>query len=253
MGLPARACLLLTICAVFALAQGAQNNDVQNTAAGTVRLHQTWGPKGSAPGTSLELREVSRSGPEVVFRLFAHGVDPDGAYSLVAWPVSQKGPSTVVKGVTLGSGGLAICPGRPDTCGSAAKPNDPVEIKLTPIAGEPVRLALISANNQVRVFAKTVPNPIRGKDRSCALEAVLLTPGAELVLLEGEGFAPNTEVTMSSASGGESHSQTAKVGADGKYLGALLPFTAKATSGVAAVTLKGVGCAPAVKVNWGRR
>lgn len=246
-----RACAVFAGFAGLALSQPPQT--AENTAAGLVRLHQTWGPKGSAPGTSLEIKEVSRSGAEVVFRLFAHGLDKDGAYSLVAWPVTQKGPSQTLKGVTLDSSGMAICAGQPDTCGRPEKPNDPIDVKLTPAAGEPVRLALISANNQIRVFAKVVPNPIRGKDKSCSVEATLLTPGAELVLLEGEGFPPNTQVTMSSNSGGEAHAQTAKVSADGKYVGAILPFTAKETKGTAMVSLKGVGCAPGVKVAWGKR
>jgi len=185
--------------------------------------------------------------------LYAEGVAKDKAYSLLAWPVTQKGPSKVLSGVTLDASGLAICAGTPGTCGSADKPNDPIDLKLRPVPGEPVRLGLISEDGATKVFAKVVPIPLRGEDRGCVVEGVLLTPSAELVLIEGSGFPANGDLMMDSNSEGERHAGKAKADQDGRYTTAVLPYKQEGPShGTLKVTLKSAGCSPSVEVPWGR-
>ena len=110
-------------------------------------------------------------------RLYAAGVPKDTIWSLIAWPVTQKSPSTVLQGITLDDSGLAVCAGTRGTCGSSAKPNDPIDLPTRPVPGEPVRLALVSTDRKIKVFAKTVPVPLRGEDKTCAVEATVLMPG----------------------------------------------------------------------------
>jgi hypothetical protein len=174
-------------------------------------------------------------------------------YALVAWPVTQRGPSQVLSGVTLDASGLAICAGAPGTCGSADRPNDPIDLPIQPVAGEPVRLGLVSKDGATKVFAKTVPVPLRGEDRGCAVEGILLTPGAELVLIEGSGFPSNTEVKMESDSEGERHGGKGQADPGGRYSTAVLPYKQGVARGTLNVTLKSAGCSPAVSIPWGRR
>ncbi len=216
-------------------------------------MHQAWGSKASTPNTSLVIKESERSGQAIKFRLIASGVPKDSAYTILAWPVTQKGPSEVLKGVTLDASGLAICAGVPGTCGSADKPNDPIDLVLAPIPGEPVRIALISADGATKVFSKLVPIPLSGDDRGCRIEATLLTPGAELVLIEGSGFPPNSDVSMESESEGEHHSGKAKTDVDGRYASAILPYRQGVAHGSAKVNLKAAKCAPSLTFAWGRR
>jgi len=225
---------------------------VQQSAENLVRMHEGWGSKASTPGTSLVLNESTRSGQIVKFTLIAAGVPTGQDYTLVSWPVTQKGPSEVLRGVTLDASGLAICAGTAGTC-SANKPNDPIEVNLRPIPGEPVRLGLVSADGATKIFAKAVPVPLRGEDRGCRVEATLLTPGAELILIEGAGFASGSDVTMDSESEGERHGAKGKADADGHYESALLPYRAGAVKGTTKVRLEADKCAPSVSVQWGRR
>jgi len=160
---------------------------VPDAAANLVKAHNNWGPKASTPGTSAVLKESGRSGTIIRFRLYVEGAPKDTIYSLVAWPVTQKSPSKSMEGVTLDASGLAICAGTPGTCGGD-KPNDPIDLIFQPVPGEPVRVGLISTDGAIKVLVKTVPIPLRGEDRGCAVDAVLLTPGSELVLIEGSGF-----------------------------------------------------------------
>ncbi len=161
--------------------------DVQDAMRNLVRMHNAWGSKGSTPGTSLAIKESSRSGQVIKFRLYAEGLPKDEIYSIVTWPVTQKGPSELVKGVTLDAAGQAICAGTPTTC-SGDQLNDPIDIARDPVPGEPLRLGLVSADGRIKVFAKVVPVPLHREDRGCTVEAVLLTPGSELVLIVGSGF-----------------------------------------------------------------
>ncbi len=155
--------------------------------------------------------------------------------------------------MTLNASGLAICAGVPGTCGSDDKPNDPIDLGLQPAPGEPVRLGLISADGAIKVFAKVVPVPLRGEDRGCSVEGVLLTPGAEVVLVEGSGLPADSELKIDSNSEGERHSENGKADKDGHYTSVMLPYKQGVLRGTLEVSLKSAGCSPSVRVPWGRR
>lgn len=225
----------------------------QNSAENLVRMHEAWGSKASTPNASLVIKESERSGQVIKLRLIAEGLPKDGVYSLVTWPVTQKGLSVALRGVTLDASGLAICAGTLGTCGSADKPNDPIDLVTQPIPGEPVRMGLVSADGAVKVFAKLVPNPLRGEDRGCSVEATLLTPGAELVSIVGSGFPPVIDLTMDTESEGERHGGKGQTDANGRYVSAILPYKQGVAGGIAKVTLKAAKCMPSVSVAWGRR
>lgn len=230
----------------------SSNADVPDAATNLVRMHNAWGSGASTPNASLTIKESSRSGRTIKFRLSAEGVAKDGIYSIVAWPVTQKQPVEVQQGVTLDATGLAICAGTPTTC-RGSKPNDPIDLVLQPVPGEPVRIGLVSASGAIKVFAKIVPVPLRGEDRGCTVEGVLLTPGSELVLIEGSGFPANSELTMDSNSEGERHSQKSKADSAGRYAIAILPYKQGVTEGSLKVDLKSATCSPSVRIPWGRR
>jgi hypothetical protein len=227
--------------------------NVQDAVSNLVKMHEAWGPNASSPNTRLTVKESARSGQVIKFRLYAEGLPKDGIFTMVSWPVTQKGPSKSLAGVTLDESSLAICAGKPGTCGTADKPNDPIDLTVLPVPGEPLRVGLISEDGATKVFAKVVPIPIRGEDRGCGVEGVLLTPGAELVLIEGSGFPANAELLMDSDSEGERHSEKKKADADGHYASAMLPYKKGLTRGTLRVTLKSEGCSPSIKVPWGRR
>ncbi len=217
-----------------------------------VKAHQAWGPAASTPNTSLTLKEASREGAIVRIRMYATGLPKEGTYTLMTWPVTQRGPVESLRGVTFNESGLAVCAGTPGTC-AGDKPNDPIDVALRPIPGEPSRLALISADQSIKIFAKIVPNPLKGEDKGCSVEAVLLTPGSELVLIEGTGFPPNSDIVLDSESEGERHGGKAKTDADGRYVSGILPYKQGVARGTAKVNLKSAGCSPSVSFPWGKR
>jgi hypothetical protein len=216
--------LLLASTMAIAFPLLAQNN-APDAATNLTRMHEAWGEKATTPNTSLTIKETSRSGNTVRFRLYATGVPKDSVFTLVAWPVTQRGPSESLKGVTFDEKGLAICAGRPGTCGTPDNPNDPIDLPFNPAPGEPLRLGLISSDGATKLFAKLVAVPIRGEDRGCRVDATLLTPGAELILLEGSGFPAGGEITIQSNSEGERHDGKGTADSTGRYISAFCPLS----------------------------
>ena len=246
--------IVLASIALPALGQGtAAPSGTEDAVNRLVKAHQAWGPAASTPNTSLSLKEASREGSIIRIRMYATGLPKQGTYTLVSWPVTQRGPGESLRGVTFDESGLAVCAGTPGTCGSPDKPNDPIDLALRPVPGEPVRLGLVSMEGSIKVFAKFVPLLLKGEDKGCSVEAVLLTPGAELVEIEGAGFPANADIAMDSDSEGERHNGKGKTDSNGAYTSAILPYKQGVTHGTAKVSLKSMGCSPSVSVPWGKR
>lgn len=216
-------------------------------------MHEAWGPRASTPNVSLTIVEESRTGADFRYALRATGIRSGTVFTLMSWPVTQRGPAEVLQGVTFDDKGMAICAGRAGTCGNPAFPNDPIHIPFRAVPGEPVRLAIVSSDGLIKAFAKIVPLPLQGENKGCRVSATLLTPGAELLFIEGTGFTPNAELTMSTESEGEKHDLKGKDDAQGRFISALLPFKQGLTRGTVKILLNGGGCSPAVSVPWGKR
>jgi hypothetical protein len=240
---------LLFVIIDIAFAQSAPST--QQTAQKMIAMHDAWGERASSPNTKLAIVEESRSGDAFRFRLHAKGLPAGTIFNLVSWPVTQREPALVLRGVTFNESGIAICAGRPGTCGNAEKPDDPIDLPLRPSAGEPIRIGVISEDGTVKAFAKIVPRPYVAEDKSCRVMATLLTPRAELLYVEGTGFTAGTEIAMLTDSEGEKQEGQGKVDAAGRYVSALLPFKKGAAGGKVNIRLKAQGCSPAISVPWG--
>jgi hypothetical protein len=237
---------------LFASALFAQTApNAEQLAQQLTRLHDAWGVRASTPNVTLVIVEQSHTGPEFRYRLQATGISADTVVNLVAWPVTQRGPPEVLRGVTFNDMGFAVCAGRPGTCGDPAKPDDPIDIPFRPVPGEPVRLSVVSQDGAIKSFAKIVPVPLQGEDKGCRVSATLLMPGAELVFVEGTGFVPNSDLTMASESEGEKHDAKGKVDAQGRYISALMPYKQGLARGRIIIRLKASACSPTVSVPWG--
>lgn len=173
---------------------------------------------------TLAIVEQSHTGAQFRYRLQAKGIPADSVVTLVSWAVTQRGPVEALRGVTFDDMGWAVCAGKPGTCGDPAKPDDPIEIPFRAVTGEPIRLGVVSPAGGLKAFAKVVPLPLQSEDKGCRVSAVLLTPGAELLFIEVDGFVPNSELFMPTDSEGEKHDLKGKTDADGRYVSALMPY-----------------------------
>ncbi len=225
----------------FVFAAAAACAQVPEAATKMVLTHQAWGPKASTKNASLTIREASRSGQTVTVRLYAKGLPANGVLTLMNWPITEQNPVETMRGISLGPDGIAMANGKP------------VEVSVTPLPGEPLRLGLVSADRAAMAFAEMSPIPIQAEDRGCTLQATLLTPGAEMLLIEGSGFPPNAEYTTESNSEGERQAGRNKAGPDGKFSFAVLPYKEGLAKGTIVIGVKVPQCSPSITVPWGRR
>ena len=242
---------LSSVAASAALAQTPKTPE--QLAAQMSNMHDAWGPRASSPNVSLAIAEESRTGADFRYGLRATGVPPGAVFTLVSWAVTQREPAEVLQGLTFDDKGVAVCAGRAGTCGDPAVPNDPIHLPFHAVPGEPVRFGIVSSDGSIKAFAKVVPLPLQGEDKGCRASATLLTPGSELLFVEGTGFPPNAEVAMSGNSEGEKHDSKEKANAQGRFTSALLPYKQGLTHGAVKIVLKSAACSPAVTVPWGKK
>lgn len=217
-----------------------------------VRSHSGWSSALNTPGATLDLEEMSRAGNEIAYRLRGSGLPSGKRYTLIQWPVTGD-PVEAMRGITFNETGIAICAGSPGTCGTPDVPNDPIRFVLHPALGEPFRIALAAENEPtVRALLKVVPVPNEGRDKGCRVQAVLLRPQAQIVILESSGFAAGAELTLESESAGERVTGKGKADAAGAYSSMLLPYVKGRSGGTTRVRLRSSACAPSVAFRWGK-
>lgn len=217
-------------------------------------LQKSFGKAMNSPGVELSLKEISRWRTSdrtlVKYGLYATGLPKDLIYSLLRVQISGK-VLRQMDGVTIDSGGRAICAGRKGTC-SGSTPNSPIELVFFAGKSEPMRLSLVSNDDShVKGFIQVIPFPNSVTDKGCRLQSILGTPKGELMYIQGSGFEPNEDLTIDSESAGEKNHGLSKAEADGSYFAAALPNVLGKTSGTTVWSVKGENCNPTLTFSWG--
>src|SRR6185503_6685591 len=156
------------------------------------RAEASWGPPDSAKGMSLALKETGRTknaaaGTEITYQITGQGFTPDMQLTMLRWPLNQS-VARVMSGIVVNASGTAVCgvvapgPAAPTDAASAAgakaaqqepvpsctktmKPGTPISITTTAAKGEPIRVALVAADNKHGAAVSEIPFPIEGSDR----------------------------------------------------------------------------------------
>jgi hypothetical protein len=213
----------------------------------------------STLGMSAQLREISRGQVngklEVQYHIFVTGAPKDQNYTLVDWPPNHPDPAPSIAGLSILDDGLVVCAGRAtDQCSHPNKPEKkdaPLKLVFYPLDGEIYRLALVSQDQNAKIFFAVIPAPIQATDNGCTLEVVSLRLKNELVLIRGKGFQPNESVGFESTSYEQTHTLTDQVDTNGEYQLPMQPFLAGKSGGTTEIKLSGAKCAPVLKFQWG--
>ena len=250
-----RACCLFTVLAAPLCAQQPPapltQQQVLEMANTLVQAHVGWGPELNSPGAVLTLRELSREGGTVSFGLRATGVPKDKVYVLFQWPVTQARPVPALRGVTFDENGIAVCAGRPGTCGKPDKPNDPIELTTIPALGEPFRFAIAAEDDpNIKAYAKAIPLPLEAEDKGCRIRAIVLAPRGTLAAIEASGFPADSVVDLHTDSAGEVHDSKPKTDKAGRYIAAVLPVKAGTPAGTIRIRITAGQCKPEVSLPW---
>ncbi|HEX7287496.1 MAG TPA: hypothetical protein VF532_15015 [Candidatus Angelobacter sp.] len=226
----------------------------QAEAARTAQATINW-DKASSPGIKVRLELLKKgmvNGKAMVdYRVKVEGAPHDKLYKLTIWPVTVANPLAMMDGLAIGTDGTVMCPADSDkSCAQRFKGKE-VHLTYSPEIGEIFRQALISEDNQSRIFFSMVPAPIVQNDKSCSLEAVRLSPSFELALVRGKGFTPGEQLSVHTQSYQEVHSVPAKADAQGEFFLSITPSVKGRTSGVIEISAKGAACSPVISFNWG--
>lgn len=212
-------------------------------------------PAPDTPGLSLRLEEMSRTpvqGHTVVrYRLILHGAAFGSKFNLTQWSSVVPQARLVMSGITLDPTGLAICAGRPGTCGDAQHANEPVDLAVTAAAGELVRFTLTAPGGGSHAMALAVPFPLQGEDRGCHIEILRYGPEANALAIRGTGLGADAKLKITLDSAGEIHSNPGAADAKGIYTLAVTPQVAGVAGGKFRIAIAAPACAPSASIVWG--
>lgn len=246
---------LIFIAIVFGGSLFAQQGaSTQEDPAQAAQATINW-DRASSPGMKAEMLLVKktqlRAHMALTYRVKVTGAPENQRYVLLSWPITFPKPLALMDGLAIDPNGVVFCPAH--STGGCAKNFDglPINLEYTPVKGEVLRSALISADQKSKIFFSIVPDPIVTKEGACSLELVRLSPGFELVLIRAKGFAAGESIAFHTQSYDEVHDVNVKASPQGEFWAPLTPFVAGRKSGTSNVTAKGSKCSPALSFNWG--
>jgi hypothetical protein len=236
------------------------------------RAQASWGPRESASGMSLELKETGRvktaAATEITYQLTGKGFTPDMQLTLLRWPLNQN-ITPIVSGIVVNAGGTAVCgipapgPAAPTdaaapnamhapSCTKTMKAGTPITITTTVAKGEAVRVALVAADRKHGAAASVVPFPIEGQNNGCKIQVILGARDADLVLVEGSGFKKDATYTLGTESWNQKHPLDVSITPEGHFIAALTPWIPGHDTGDTVVYYQSSTCTPTVDFHWGK-
>lgn len=206
----------------------------------------------------VKVDEVTRpEGNFIRYRIYASGVPEGTPYTLAAWTIGKDldDLNVLSEGVYVNRKGLLLTrkpnPDEEDSDTVTAKDAE-YDLGLQAADGEPLRFVLRSADNKVLVPGTLVPFPIESTDKGCKLSALLATPDAEAILVEADGFTPNSQILLQSESAGEQHQSQKPVDVGGHVQFVDLPYVAGKEAGMLNATISTKYCTVFISVPWGK-
>lgn len=194
------------------------------------------------------------------YYVYAPGLPQNKAYSLILWQIgwdaNQPPMQTEYTDLYVNARGVVLCvkPMGDEITKDAPdiESSDRLEVIAAGAMGEPARYALYSDKDGIAAMGRVIVNPIQSDDKVCHLQVIRAVGGAEFVLVEGTGFAPNSTVMLSDENNGKSQTAKFKTDGNGRLETAVILIKPDHMQGTVTVTMKSDSCAPAVQFNWGR-
>jgi len=243
---------------------GASSNVAGQLPANVLQMLQTqiiWDNGFNKP-TGPRLRfakvdEVTRpEGHFVRYRIYASGAAEGTPYILAGWTIgrSLSDLNALSNSVYVNRKGLLFTrkPTADEEDRDTVGPDAEYDLGVQAADGEPVRLMLRSPDNKVMIPGTLVPFPIESSDKGCKLSAMLATPDGEAILIEGEGFQPNSQVWLQSNSAGEQRQSQKPVDSSGHIQFVDLPYVAGKDAGMLNDTISTKDCTVSVIIPWGK-
>lgn len=236
-------------------ADGPMSPALQQLLTQIYREQMSFETNSVSTGATLKLRELGRQhlGDRtfVKYELVASGVSAKGVYTVMRWNLNNS-LEPIFKDVRIRDDGTLICSGTTVSLCGTAKPTDPLNLNFYGTAGEALYLTLTTPTGKPLATLSTTPFPLQSKNKGCLLSAVLLMPDAAAVLIQGEGFTPNTTVHLIGDSSGEKQDLSHEADSKGDLRFVVLPSTISRGSGNITIRPTDGACHPQLTVPWGK-
>ncbi len=221
-----------------------------DSSAQTVPDGAHWGEKYNSSGAKLTYKEIGRTRIQdrtvITYNLFASGLPKDGRYGLCVLNVGSE-PQPVADAYVNEEGKVVNV--LADPVRHIAE--DPIDVKAFGGKGEPIQLALVSADDHWRAFAQIVPFPIEETAGSCRMTAIESGPYYFGMSINVTGLQPNEDLLVDTKSENEGAQTKAKADDQGGYNVALLPFVKGKRSGKARFYVTAKSCKIGIEFPWG--
>ena len=224
-----------------------------------------WMPDCSAPGTSLEMAEVSRSGSGRGTKIV---VSPRVAGFPVGAPLTfwmrriGEQPKWLVAGSALDAGGAVTCADRTQNAALAELAGDgwcsvPLDsIRLTlggTMHGEPFEFAISTADGRQSAFAVVVPRQSVASVPACGtIESRVIDAEANAVTIAGRGFPASSSLTTESVSGKGKVPGAVTTDSTGRFIAVVTHATRGSRGGDASYIVRTESCQVTLQYPWGR-
>ena len=254
--------LVRSLAAAIAIATLGTTAGAQTLTPPDTTAQCRWSVECSAPGTSLHVAEVARTGAGRALKIDvsprASGF-PSGV-PLTLW-IRRVGaaPAWVVAGYALDSSGKAGCADRTAYAAMASiardgwcsAPLDSLSLTLGgAMEGEPFAFALSTADGRQSAYAVVVPRAVVATVQGCGtLDAQLVTADARAIRILGTGFTPATGLTTESVRGRDKVAGQVTTDSTGRFVAIV---TSNGRGGDATYTVRTPSCEVTLPYRWGK-
>lgn len=204
----------------------------------------------------VKVDELDRTGGHFTrFRIYADGVQ-NGPYILALWKIGTfpKDIQILSSAAYVNHKGLILtkAPSPDAEDREVVADGTEFDIGVQAANGEPIRILLRNKDNKVMVPGTLVPFPIESGDHGCSLTARLAVPEGQAILIEGGGFAPNSEIVINSDSAGESMVSKRATDDRGRLQVLELPTVVGKNSGILKESVAAKDCSVSISIPWGK-
>ena len=253
-----RAAVAFTFLATVSAVSNAQTLTPPDTTTGC-----RWMETCSAPGTTLRMEEISRTGvgrdAKVVVTPRVTGFPAGTPLTFWAKRIGRQ-PQWYVTGYALDAAGAIGCADRAQHAALATTAADgwcPVpldSLRLTvgdAMQGESFAFAIATPDGRQTAYAVVVPRPVVATVPACGtLEARVADPEAKVVSIVGHGFPASTRFTTASKSGKETVPGAVTADSTGRFVAIVTPGSGR--GGDATFTASAGACEVSLSYPWGR-
>lgn len=277
--------LLLGACALIVLsACGAHAQDEESGSAAAPRLHSrreaapplnmadahdrlvqliSWDRKAEGlvtpmnpHGLKWEFKETgvgdTPHGHTIGMSATVYGAPRNQPWDVLVWELDKPNPGVQYKDAWVNLEGY-LWRARPrDEAQEANGGEGAIHYSFQGAKGEAYRYMLLSKDQKIRIYGLAIPFPNVKKMGKCTAELRLGTMDGRLLLVRGEGFAPNAMAHLETVTAGKPSDQELKTDAKGTFMTGLMPPATTDESGVRQITVSGTGCSMHFEQPWGK-